>query len=75
MLGGLYDSAGKSEKSQQSALRLREVGPRLTLSLIKIEEGINEGRVLYHKFGAYRVTYSFWASPGLACAVLLPARV
>ena len=30
--------------------RLSEIGPRLTLQLIKIEEGIAEGNVLYHEF-------------------------
>ncbi|KAJ0001267.1 hypothetical protein NQD34_006287 [Periophthalmus magnuspinnatus] len=34
--------------SQQSAVRLTEIGPRLTLKLIKIEEGIGGGNVLYH---------------------------
>ena len=27
------------------------MGPRLTLELIKIEEGLNDGEVLYHKYG------------------------
>lgn len=26
-----------------------EIGPRLSLELIKIQEGIDEGEVLYHK--------------------------
>lgn len=34
--------------SQQSAVRLTEIGPRMTLQLIKIEEGMGEGNVLYH---------------------------
>ncbi|ETO12287.1 hypothetical protein RFI_25089, partial [Reticulomyxa filosa] len=37
-------------KSQSSAIRLREIGPRLVLELTKIEELINTGRVLYHAF-------------------------
>ena len=37
-------------KSSQSAIRLSEVGPRLQLMLLKIEEGVCEGEVLYHKF-------------------------
>ncbi|KAM9312038.1 suppressor of SWI4 1 homolog [Gastrophryne carolinensis] len=37
-------------KSQQSAVRLTEIGPRMTLQLIKIEEGLNDGTVLYHSF-------------------------
>lgn len=34
---------------QQSSVRLVELGPRLTLDLIKIEEGLLDGEVLYHK--------------------------
>ncbi|XP_030052952.1 suppressor of SWI4 1 homolog isoform X2 [Microcaecilia unicolor] len=37
-------------KAQQSAVRLTEIGPRMTLQLIKIEEGLNDGNVLYHSF-------------------------
>ncbi|XP_018422526.1 PREDICTED: suppressor of SWI4 1 homolog [Nanorana parkeri] len=37
-------------KSQQSAVRLTEIGPRLTLQLVKIEEGLGDGKVLYHSF-------------------------
>ncbi|XP_068130505.1 suppressor of SWI4 1 homolog [Hyperolius riggenbachi] len=37
-------------KSQQSAVRLTEIGPRLTLHLVKIEEGLGDGKVLYHNF-------------------------
>lgn len=32
----------------QSAIRLNELGPRLTLHLIKIEEGLLNGEVLFH---------------------------
>ncbi|EFO86426.1 hypothetical protein CRE_01216 [Caenorhabditis remanei] len=37
---------------QKSNVRLHEIGPRLTLELTKIEEGIDEGEVLYHKHHA-----------------------
>ncbi|XP_056426586.1 suppressor of SWI4 1 homolog [Hyla sarda] len=37
-------------KAQQSAVRLTEIGPRMTLQLVKIEEGINDGKVLHHTF-------------------------
>ncbi|XP_068034968.1 suppressor of SWI4 1 homolog isoform X4 [Anomalospiza imberbis] len=33
---------------QQSAVRLTEIGPRLTLQLLKVEEGLGQGNVLYH---------------------------
>ncbi|KAM9394543.1 suppressor of SWI4 1 homolog [Pholidichthys leucotaenia] len=34
--------------AQQSAVRLTEIGPRMTLKLIKIQEGMGEGNILYH---------------------------
>lgn len=33
-----------------TCFRLCELGPRLRLELLKIEEGISDGEVLYHKF-------------------------
>lgn len=35
-------------KSSQRSVTLTEVGPRLSLRLIKISEGLNGGKVLYH---------------------------
>lgn len=35
-------------KSNRSAVRLTELGPRLTLQLVKIQDGVGEGEVLYH---------------------------
>ncbi|XP_066064379.1 suppressor of SWI4 1 homolog isoform X2 [Chamaea fasciata] len=37
-----------NEAAQQSAVRLTEIGPRLTLQLVKVEEGLGQGNVLYH---------------------------
>ncbi|XP_051988576.1 suppressor of SWI4 1 homolog [Xyrauchen texanus] len=34
--------------SQQCAVRLTEIGPRMTLQLVKILEGMGDGKVLYH---------------------------
>ena len=34
--------------SQKSALKLVELGPRMTLKLFKVEKGVCEGEVLYH---------------------------
>ncbi len=31
-------------------VRLTEIGPRMTMRLVKIEEGVGEGEVLYHQF-------------------------
>ncbi|KAF8572013.1 hypothetical protein P879_01215 [Paragonimus westermani] len=36
--------------AKKAAVRLTEIGPRLTLKLIKIEEGLNAGCVLYHRW-------------------------
>lgn len=37
-------------KSQVSAMKLVELGPRLTLELYKVQQGVNDGDILYHKF-------------------------
>ncbi|XP_048198227.1 suppressor of SWI4 1 homolog [Perognathus longimembris pacificus] len=37
-------------RAQQSAVRLTEIGPRMTLQLIKIQEGVGAGNVLFHSF-------------------------
>ncbi|XP_077288849.1 brix domain-containing protein peter pan [Arctopsyche grandis] len=34
----------------QSAVRLSELGPRLTMQLVKIEDGLMDGEVLFHEF-------------------------
>ncbi|PRP80308.1 hypothetical protein PROFUN_11786 [Planoprotostelium fungivorum] len=35
-------------QSDQNAIRLTELGPRMTLELVKVEDGFCEGKVLYH---------------------------
>lgn len=42
--------------TSQSAVKLSEVGPRLKLQLIKVEEGLCTGTVMYHKFGEINVS-------------------
>ena len=37
-------------KQKQKSVKLREIGPRLDLRLVKIEEGVVQGKVLYHAF-------------------------
>merc|ERR1712232_449016 len=37
-------------KSQKTALKLMELGPRLQLKLCKVEKGLGKGEVLYHAF-------------------------
>ncbi|DBA03702.1 TPA: hypothetical protein N0F65_004119 [Lagenidium giganteum] len=39
-----------NHKSEKSAVRLTEIGPRLTLKLTKVEREICEGDVLYHAY-------------------------
>ncbi|XP_045496511.1 protein Peter pan [Colias croceus] len=41
-------SRGAAENSQ-SAIRLVELGPRMTLQLIKVEDGLMDGEVLFHE--------------------------
>merc|ERR1712087_800722 len=31
-------------------VRLKEIGPRITMELVKIEELVNDGKVLYHRY-------------------------
>lgn len=44
-----YVGRGNSANTQK-AIRLREIGPRMELKLVKIEEGCNEGAVLFHEY-------------------------
>ena len=39
-----------NEKAEQSAIKLIELGPRITMELYKVEAGLCEGDILYHKF-------------------------
>eukprot|EP00160_Parvularia_atlantis_P019972 Unigene8071_Nuclearia_a/m.24746 Unigene8071_Nuclearia_a/g.24746 ORF Unigene8071_Nuclearia_a/g.24746 Unigene8071_Nuclearia_a/m.24746 type:complete len:407 (+) Unigene8071_Nuclearia_a:68-1288(+) len=48
-LGQNYVGRGNT-KSQQRAIRLKELGPRLELRLIKVQAGFCDGDVLYHDF-------------------------
>ena len=43
-----YTGRGNAEDSR-SAVRLHEIGPRFDLELVKIQEGLSEGAVLYHR--------------------------
>lgn len=44
---------GKGARGDKRAVRLVELGPRMELGLVKIEEGVGEGEVLFHEMGAY----------------------
>uniref|UniRef100_A0A8C7JA34 Peter pan homolog n=1 Tax=Oncorhynchus kisutch TaxID=8019 RepID=A0A8C7JA34_ONCKI len=43
----IYSGRGNMA-SQQRAVRLTEIGPRITMQLVKIEEGMGDGNILYH---------------------------
>lgn len=43
-------SSGHISGAPQSAIRLVELGPRMSLELVKIQEGFCEGKVLYHSY-------------------------
>lgn len=46
------DYVGRGNKqSEQRAIRLHEIGPRMQLTLTKVENGLCNGEVLYHHFG------------------------
>ncbi|KWU42046.1 Brix-domain-containing protein, partial [Rhodotorula sp. JG-1b] len=40
---------GRGVRGEKRAVRLVELGPRMELGLVKIEEGIGEGEVLFHE--------------------------
>jgi ribosome biogenesis protein SSF1/2 len=43
--------AGRGNKSKsKSALKLAELGPRLSLELIKVEQGLGDGNVMFHAY-------------------------
>mmetsp|Transcript_13437 Transcript_13437/g.15338 ORF Transcript_13437/g.15338 Transcript_13437/m.15338 type:complete len:389 (+) Transcript_13437:79-1245(+) len=46
----ISDPQTRNRTSSQNSIRLSEIGPRLSLQLIKVEEGIFSGEVQYHKF-------------------------
>ncbi len=50
----LSERHGKARPGQ-SAIKLTELGPRMTLKLVKIDSGVASGDVLYHAFGAWHV--------------------
>ncbi|KAL6987013.1 hypothetical protein U1Q18_012774 [Sarracenia purpurea var. burkii] len=50
----LGDDLGRVNRaSTKSAVKLQEIGPRMTLQLIKIEEGLCSGGVIFSEYGNY----------------------
>jgi len=44
------DKRGRRASSRQSAIRLQELGPRFRMKLIKIEDNVFDGDVIYHAY-------------------------
>lgn len=42
---------GKGVRGDKRAVRLVELGPRMEMGLVKIEEGVGEGEILFHEMG------------------------
>lgn len=47
----LEDKSKDEKKPDKMTVKLYEIGPRMTLKLIKIEEGMMRGNVVYHRLG------------------------
>ncbi|KAI8335211.1 Brix domain-containing protein [Blakeslea trispora] len=47
------DYGRNNRKNDQRAVRLHELGPRLTLELTKVENGMCGGEVLYHRYSKF----------------------
>lgn len=39
-----------NHNSQQSAVKLHEIGPRMSLQLVKVEEGLCSGGIIFHEY-------------------------
>ena len=59
-----YAGAGNRVRGQstRSVVRLREVGPRLTLALIKVADGLFDGNILYHKYSISKIHFTLGVS-------------
>ncbi|XRB06945.1 ribosome biogenesis protein SSF1/2 [Pycnococcus provasolii] len=42
--------AGYNRRGEQSAVKVHELGPRLEMSIMKVEEGVCSGTVLFHQY-------------------------
>lgn len=58
--------------SQQSAMKLVELGPRVTLELFKVEKGMCEGDILYHKFEEKSAEESAATKARVRTSVMMP---
>lgn len=47
----LVNDCGRVNRaSTQSSVKLHEIGPRMTLQLVKVEEGLSSGAIIFHEF-------------------------
>ena len=49
-LGGKAGSSGQKRNIEKRAVKLVELGPRMKLRMVKVEEGVCEGRIMWHEF-------------------------
>ncbi|KAI8082129.1 Brix domain-containing protein [Thamnidium elegans] len=47
-----------NRRNEQRAVRLHELGPRMTLELTKVENGMCGGEVLYHRYSKYILLFN-----------------
>lgn len=45
--------------TQQQSIRLKEIGPRMDLHLIKVQKDFCDGDVLFHEYGFFFLKYTF----------------
>lgn len=46
--------------SQKCAVKLQEIGPRMTLQLVKVEEGLCSGAVIFHEYSKFFVIIMYY---------------
>jgi len=57
----LVNDCGRVNRaSTQSSVKLHEIGPRMTLQLVKVEEGLCSGAIIFHEFGLLLASLSFF---------------
>ena len=49
-MSGKAGSTGQKRQVEKRAVKLVELGPRMKLRLVKVEEGMCEGKVMWHEF-------------------------
>lgn len=53
-----FDRVNRS--STQCSMKPHEIGPRMTLKLVKVEEGLSFGAIIFHEFGLFLASLSFF---------------